>query len=670
MRLKMTVAFGMVVLIGCLALTLVTEQRASIALESEAKEAMLRAAKQAADTVESRINARLYVMDAISNMSLLRSVSESSDISGEQILTILKDELKWAQDIGFKQLGIADRNGNAVFSDGSKANVSDRDYFKTALEGKTNISSTIVSKLDSSVIFAAASPLQNGASKQIAGVVIGLVSAEKISDLVGNITYGRSGYAFAVDNRGKIVAHKDSNKVLEQENVTEKVKTDSSLASFASAVKNMIQGDERVETYELQDQKYIIAYAPLKSTGWSLAVAAPESEVMEKTSSLKRWALIASTIIILLALAVTYAFSASITNPLTMAVLFLGNVAAGDFTVTVPEKFMRMKDETGKLAAALAQLQANIRPLLSNLKKDAAQLASSSEILNSTSEEIASSSQEVAQAIQEVASGASDQAGHLQDILRLADNITSSLEKVFEELGNVRQNSEKTAGLTDIGKKELDELVSSIESVRNSFNEVAQKLAALDGSMNQIGEILQVINDITDQTNLLALNAAIEAARAGEAGRGFAVVAEEVRKLAEQSRISSDKIKGLLGNITSETKRVVNTSEHVAKQVIGQLNKIETTVKAFDDILESTIAIAPMIEETYRQVDGTVKAKDVMIERVQSISSVSEETSAAAEEISASAQQLSASTEEIASSTEEIMRVAKHLEEQVGKFKV
>ncbi|MDI3481757.1 MAG: methyl-accepting chemotaxis protein [Tepidanaerobacteraceae bacterium] len=666
----MTVAFGLVVLIGCLALTFVTERRASVALESEAREAMLRAAKQAADTVESRINARVYVMDAISNMSSIQSVSESSEGSLEQTLSILNDELKWAQNIGFKQFGIADKSGNAVFSDGSKANVSDRDYFKAAIEGKTNISSTIVSRLDSSVIFAVASPLRNKVNKDITGVMIGLVNAEKISDLVGNITYGRSGYAFAVDDRGKIIAHKDSAKVLEQETVTEKAKTDASLASFASAVRNMIQGTEKVETYELQGQKYIIAYAPLKSTGWSLAVVAPESEVMEKTASLKRWALIASTIIILLALALTYAFSTSITTPLAMAVAFLGHVAAGDFTVTVPEKFMRMKDETGKLAAALAQLQANIRPLLSDLKKDAAQLASCSEILNSTSEEIASSSQEVAQAIQEVASGASDQAGHLQDILRLTENITSSLDKVYKELGNVRQNSEKTAGLTDIGKKELDELVGSIESVRNAFNEVAQKLAVLDGSVNQIGEILQVINDITDQTNLLALNAAIEAARAGEAGRGFAVVAEEVRKLAKQSRTSSDKIKVLLGRIASETKKAVNTSEEVGKQVVGQLNKIETTVKAFDDILDSTVAIMPMIEETYRQVDSTVKAKDVMVDRVQSISSVAEETSTAAEEISASAQELSASTEEIASSTEEILKVAKRLEEQVGKFKV
>lgn len=93
---------------------------------------------------------------------------------------------------------------------------------------------------------------------------------------------------------------------------------------------------------------------------------------------------------------------------------------------------------------------------------------------------------------------------------------------------------------------------------------VTERLTGLSGSVNQVGEILEVINGIAEQTNLLALNAAIEAARAGEAGRGFAVVAEEVRKLAEQSRASTDKIRGLLNNIASETNEVVSTSRRSA----------------------------------------------------------------------------------------------------------
>ncbi|MCL6557535.1 MAG: methyl-accepting chemotaxis protein, partial [Firmicutes bacterium] len=215
--------------------------------------------------------------------------------------------------------------------------------------------------------------------------------------------------------------------------------------------------------------------------------------------------------------------------------------------------------------------------------------------------------------------------------------------------------------------KELDVLVAFIENVRESFKVVTERLTGLNGSVNQVGEILEVINGIADQTNLLALNAAIEAARAGEAGRGFAVVADEVRKLAEQSRASSDRIRILLGTIASATNEVVSTSEEVSRQVVAQLEKVENTVKSFDDILDSVAAITPMIEETYRQMDNTVKAKDVVLDRVQNISAVSEETSASAQEISASAEDLSASTQEIASAAQQVLAVARRLVDRVER---
>ncbi|HHW39719.1 MAG TPA: methyl-accepting chemotaxis protein, partial [Syntrophomonadaceae bacterium] len=120
----------------------------------------------------------------------------------------------------------------------------------------------------------------------------------------------------------------------------------------------------------------------------------------------------------------------------------------------------------------------------------------------------------------------------------------------------------------------------------------------------------------------------------------------------------------------SETREVVNTSEEVDRQVVAQLENVENTVKAFDNILDSVIAITPVIEETYRHMDNTVKAKEVVLDRVQSVSAVAEEASASAQQISASAEELSASTEEIAASAQELLNISKQLEEHVGSFKL
>ncbi|MDK2894917.1 MAG: methyl-accepting chemotaxis protein [Moorella sp. (in: firmicutes)] len=666
----MTALFGLIVLVGCLVLVFVSYDRARNALESEAKEAMLKMAQQAAETLESRIQARMYVMETLANNTVIRGRWGNREATLEEKLEVLREEQKEAGSLGFRRFGIADKEGNAVYSDGSKANIADREHFRAALEGKTFVSSTIVSKIDKSVIFAYTTPIRNYTTDEIIGVLIGIVDATKFSELVADITYGRTGYAFAVDSTGKTIAHKDAERVTNEENIVEAVKSDPSLDSLAAVMSRMIQGERGVGNYIFQGQKEIIAYAPVESTGWSLGVAAPEVEVLEKIAGLKWSVLFVSLIIILVALVLTLVMARTITTPLALAVDDLGLIAGGDFTRPVSEKFLRMKDEIGRLVRAVHRLQADLKPLLSGLKEDAKTLAGNSETLSAASEEIASSSGEVAKAIQQVASGASEQAGHLQEILGLVENINSNLEKVYTELGYVKANTEETSRLAGVGKKELDILIASIKDVREAFKVVVEKLTDLSSSVNQVGEILEVINGIADQTNLLALNAAIEAARAGEAGRGFAVVADEVRKLAEQSRASSDKIRALLDTIAAGTNEVVNTSEEVRRQVVAQLENVEKTVKSFDDILHSVAAIAPTIDETYRQVDNTVKAKDVMLERVQSISAVSEETSASAQEISASAEELSASTQEIASTAQEVLRVARRLEEQVGRFKV
>ncbi|HAA90699.1 MAG TPA: methyl-accepting chemotaxis protein [Peptococcaceae bacterium] len=670
---RMIVLFGLIVLIGCLALGLVSEDRAGSALEAEAKEAMLKVVKQAAETVDSRVQARMYVVESIANRNVIRGIQGDHEATLEEKLEALRDEQKRAESLGFKQFGITDKYGNAFFSDGSRANIADRDYFKAALGGRTVVSSTLVSKLDNSIVFAFATPVRHYATNEITGVLIGVMDGTRLSQLMASVTYGRTGYATAVDSTGKTIGHKDTERVISEENILEQAKSNQALAPLAEIVSKMAKGEEGVATYTFQGQEKLMAYAPVKTTGWSIAVTAPKTEVLEKVASLKQSVLLVSILIILVALALTFVMTRTITTPIIDLTRIVKRFAEYDFRFDENDKaaqHLKRKDEIGQIANALATMQTNILSLIKALRTDAQTLSSNSESLSAASEEIASSSDEVAKAIQQVASGASEQATHLQEILELMGNITTSLEKVYDELGRVKANSEETSRLADTGKKELDTLIASINDVREAFRLVVEKLEALKGSVEQVGEILEVINGIADQTNLLALNAAIEAARAGEAGRGFAVVADEVRKLAEQSRASSDKIRELLNSIASETNEVVATSEEVTRQVASQLENVEHTVKAFDDILDSVAAMAPMIESTYREMDSTVKAKDVVLDRVQSISAVSEETSASSEEISASAEELSASTQEIAANAQQVLEVAKRLEEQVERFKV
>ncbi|NPV43866.1 MAG: methyl-accepting chemotaxis protein [Firmicutes bacterium] len=673
LRFKMVILFGLIVLIGCFVLFYISENQARRALKDEASEALQLTAKATAETINYLVLSRINVMEGIANHQIIRGRFGDREATLEEKLQVLRDEQRRVASQGFKQLGIADMQGNAIFSDGSRANDADRDYFKKALEGKTSVSSTIVSRLDNSIVFVYATPVRHYDTDEITGVLIGVIDATRFSELVSSINYGRTGYGFAVDSNGKIIAHKDIEMVMNQENFIEQAKSDPSLAALADIIFKMAKGEKGIGHYTFRDEEKLIGFAPIMATGWSVGINVPEAEVMERATSLARTMQFVSLIIILLALTLTFVIATTITKPIVNLTRIIKRLAEYDFRFDEKDeavKYLKREDEIGQITNALAGMQMNISSLIKSLKNDAQTLADNSETLSATSEEIASSSGEVASAIQQVASGATNQAGYLQEILGLIQNITASLEKVYTELSRVKENSEETSKLADTGKQELDNLIVSIKGVRDAFKTVVERLGVLKGSVNQVAEILEVINGITDQTNLLALNAAIEAARAGEAGRGFAVVAEEVRKLAEQSRASSDKIANLLNNITSETNEVVATSEEVSEQVISQLENVEKTIKAFNEILESVAAIGPMIEATYREVDDTVKAKDMVIDKVQSVSSVAEETSASAEEISASAEELSASTQEIASNAQQVMEVAKRLDKQVGRFRV
>jgi methyl-accepting chemotaxis protein len=184
----------------------------------------------------------------------------------------------------------------------------------------------------------------------------------------------------------------------------------------------------------------------------------------------------------------------------------------------------------------------------------------------------------------------------------------------------------------------------------------ASTVRELGNSSNQIGEIIQVIDDIADQTNLLALNAAIEAARAGEQGRGFAVVADEVRKLAERTTKATKEIAAMIKRIQEDTGNAVQSIESGTKEVETGKDLAKKAIEALDEIIGST--------------NSTIDA-------VNQVAAASEEQSSAAEQISKSIEGISSVTQESAAGTQQIARAAEdlnkltyNLQELISRFTI
>ena len=143
--------------------------------------------------------------------------------------------------------------------------------------------------------------------------------------------------------------------------------------------------------------------------------------------------------------------------------------------------------------------------------------------------------------------------------------LQSTIEENLKMLENINHLNEKTFKETGELKSQTAEILSSIEQVSQMSGDLSNDASSLDGSVNSIVEIINLIKDISDQTNLLALNAAIEAARAGEHGRGFAVVADEVRKLAERTQKATLEVEVNINGLKQSANTMIDMSESFAK---------------------------------------------------------------------------------------------------------
>lgn len=422
----------------------------------------------------------------------------------------------------------------------------------------------------------------------------------------------------------------------------------------------------------------------------------------------------------------------------------LGALSHNDLTVevhpvTAPiEKYG--SDEIGQTAAVANRLldklkatiesyevaRASLTDTVGEVKTAADALSRASGQLNSAATQSGSASSQVAQTISQVAAGASDQAHAASQTSEASHDLTAIIGRVGEgaasttmmirdasraldattqAIGRAMHDSDEIAPLNDrvntaldAGSQAVDETALGMKRIKKSVDTTAARVAALGAKGEQIGDIVETIDDIAEQTNLLALNAAIEAARAGEQGKGFAVVADEVRKLAERSSRATKEIAALITEVQAETERAVAamnvgagevaTGAELAEQAAGALEEIRQAASARNIVLEDILAVVSEIRGLSSQVVGATDsiasiasetnaaaaqmgtASDIVGRSVESIAAISEENSASAEEVSAATEQMSAQAEEVVASAAALAEMAQGLDELVSRFRL
>jgi len=383
-----------------------------------------------------------------------------------------------------------------------------------------------------------------------------------------------------------------------------------------------------------------------------------------------RTSIAVTLIAILLGLGIGIVTIKQIVNRLKMVVAFLIHLSDGDFSINVPEKSMQDRSEFGMLSQSVDKMNRNIRKLIQQILSTAEQMAASSQQLTASAEQSAQAATQVAESTTHVANSSSTQLKLIEHTASIVNEMSNGIDTVTKNIQTVNESSKKTSTTALEGTTAIKTTIEQMARIGEKTENAAEVIHALDGYSKEIDKIVGMISAIADQTNLLALNAAIEAARAGDAGRGFSVVAEEVRKLAEQSALSTKEIVGLIKNVQINTEKAVSYMDENKKEVQSGQEFANRAGEKFNTISTMITEIGNGIEVI---TNSTILLDTGTKHVVEASNNINKESHKAADEtqtISAATEEQSASMEEIASASTHLAKTAEDLQNTVRKFKV
>lgn len=419
----------------------------------------------------------------------------------------------------------------------------------------------------------------------------------------------------------------------------------------------------------------VSSYYPLKDkTGKVVGIICVDYDVEAEYNALLKYRM--QVIVIALGLLTLTALlgiilSKKIANPIVKVTSLLNKTANLDLVYDASyEPLLNYNDEIGSMVYALFETRKELRTLITTISERSINIDSQTEILSTVSQEMAASSENVTTSIQSITQGTNSQSVDLANTADILNQFGRELTNIVEKIKTVDSNAREMHFMADKSSYDMQSMVKSLNKMTNSFKDFITKISGLGENINHINEITNVINGIANQTNLLALNASIEAARAGEAGKGFTVVAEEIRKLAEQSRISSQNINSLIMGISKDTNIMLNTTDAMDNELNSQAAVINIAIDSFKQIIGSLEEVIPQIDEVSISAINIESKKHIILEKVENVCSASQEVSACSEEIAASSEEMTASTDEVASAAQELSSMTKRMMEAISKFKL
>ncbi len=623
---KLLVIFGLLVFaaIGLLGVLATNIARKAVTEKVEAQ--LIDKATDTAEIIDGRITAFWQFLEGIARMPILIDPAASYK---EKVTELSKEA---AANEKIEQLNLYDLSGVRTTSDGQTVSVADREWFQAACAGKNFASEPLLARSSNKLVIVLAVPVYDN-NRKISGILNCVIDGFWLSDQINDIVVGQTGYCYVLGTTGTSIAHKDSKIIEKMENAARDSKSDPSLRSIAALEKKAVEIDKpSIDFYEYNGIKKIASFAHLKTTNWTVIIAAPINEFMGTVNALRTSLLTIGIVILIVALIVVYLVARKIVQPIQTTVEALQGIAQGDgdLTVRLP---ISGNDEITDLSLYFNQTIAKIGSAIKSVDDNSGVMQSIGDELSSNMTETASALNEISANIEGVkeqamtqAASVTETAGTVGTIIHTIENLNGSIEsqsasvvqssaaveEMVANIASITQSLEKSDGMV----KMLATATSEGKTTLQNSNAVTQKIAEASGGLIEASSVIQ---NIASQTNLLAMNAAIEAAHAGEAGKGFAVVADEIRKLAEES--------------SAQGKAITDTLKKLSDEIAGLSESSKTVEEKFNAIFQLSENVRGMSAELTAAMKEQENGSREVLAAIKTISSVTAEVKDGSEEM-------------------------------------
>lgn len=677
MRIKQKIPMfiGILILITMIISCSIVYYEVSTKLYDASETEMKSISKNSTETISVMLEKEKAEIEGISDkettVELFRLYNNSYDAeayktSVENVSKELDEYVKKQGDL--EHTFIVDNKGIIIADSDRKLigqNISDRNYNKEALKGKTAISETLTSKSSGAQIIVVTSPITIDGTNY--GYAASAVRAESFSKYFKDVKVGGSNnsYGYLVDEKGNIIFHPTKEKIgkpVENDKIKEVVKkVQSGEKVNGNAVEYIFNGQEKLSYYEI-----------VPGVNWTFVLSANKSDVVSGARKVIFMIIAIMLGIALIAILIASIVSKRITNPIEKLTEIVDKTSKLDLTYYKEYEYLfNYKDEIGDIFRAIANMRKILRKVAGDLSSVSSNVSSNAAFVQKLTEELRGYAQETSVESENLSAAMEETAATTEEISASSGEMVNAIASMAEKAERGSENSNDISKRAENLQQASVKAIKEAESIFTSVKADLQMAIEDSKTVSKINELTESILSITSQTNLLALNAAIEAARAGEAGKGFAVVADEVRKLAEESAATAGNIQNVVGTVETSVKKLIESSvsilDFVENTVTKDYKNMISVSKQYntdaDNVNEFMMDFSAVAEELNASIEGIVKA-------INDTASTVSDGASGVQNITEKAANIFEKLQKVNESALENIKSAGRLDEVIKEFKI